>query len=76
MCQITMDQEYAQNSREAYRAKLLRMSSLVEDAPYIVTEKSSEGIREQMGNTCQCSSCRSAGGTCRASTLESKTPSI
>ena len=54
--------------------EILEMSSAIEDVAYLLTAEEDVAYSVVTGKcgTCQCSSSRSAGGTCRASSLEMK----
>jgi len=54
--------------------EILKMSSMLEDPAYLLTSSNEVAYSVVAGKcgTCQCSSSRSAGGTCRASSLEMK----
>jgi hypothetical protein len=56
--------------------ELLSISSAIEDIAYLLTIRDDVAYSIVAGKckcgTCQCSSSRSSGGTCRASSLEMK----
>ncbi len=62
-----MKRTYQQTSKK----DLLEMSSVLENAPYLIKGDSKEwNYTVGKTGTCNCASSRSSGGTCRALSLE------
>jgi hypothetical protein len=59
-----MSETYRESLRKNKKI-VIEASSVLEDAPYIISRELSQGIYSR-GSTCNCASCSSSGGTCRA----------
>jgi len=65
------------DSDSRVRDRLLELSPIIEDAPYLVEGSDRSlyggyGGKSKSGGTCNCASSNSSGGTCRARPLETR----